>query len=277
MPESILALDQGTTSSRAILFDRNATAIAVAQQEFPQLLSSPGHVEHDPSTLWESQLATAKQVLAKVDVNDVGGIGITNQRETTILWDKQTGKPIHNAVVWQSRISTPICDRLRSDGIDQVVRDRTGLLLDAYFSATKIMYLLETIDGARQAAEAGDLLFGTVDTFLIWHLTGGKSHITDVSNASRTMLMNIETLEWDQELLRIFEIPESLLPKIVDSSGIVAETDSKIFGKSLPISGIAGDQQAASFGQTCFEVGAVKNTYGTGAFALMNIGNRPVQ
>lgn len=276
MPRYILALDQGTTSSRSILFDHDARIVSVAQQEFRQILPTPGHVEHDPEDLWNSQIETAQGALGKVALEEVAAIGITNQRETTIVWDKRTGKPIHNAIVWQSRISSPICDRLRSDGLEETIRQKTGLVLDAYFSASKIMHLLETVEGARQAADEGHLLFGTVDCYLVWRLTGGKRHVTDASNASRTMMLNVETLEWDDELLAAYHIPKSMLPEIVDCSGKFAETDPQIFGETIPISGMAGDQQAASFGQTCFDQGMVKNTYGTGAFALMNIGPKPV-
>lgn len=275
-PKYILAFDQGTTSSRAMLLDHEAQVVSVAQQEFRQILPTPGHVEHDPEDLWKTQLETAQGALGKVDVAHVAAIGITNQRETTIVWDKRTGKPIHNAIVWQSRISSPICDRLRKEGVHEVVRQKTGLVLDAYFSATKLMYLLETVQGARQAAEAGHLLFGTVDSYLVWRLTSGKRHVTDVSNASRTMLMNLQTLQWDDELLQTLDIPRAMLPEIVDCSGPIAETDPGLFGRAIPITGMAGDQQAASFGQTCFDKGMVKNTYGTGAFALMNIGDQPV-
>lgn len=276
MPRYVLALDQGTTSSRAILFDHDARIVSSAQEEFRQILPSPGHVEHDPDDIWNTQLSTVRGALGKVDLSEVAAIGITNQRETTIVWDKRTGKPIHNAIVWQSRISSPICDRLRREGLEETIRQKTGLVLDAYFSATKLMHLLETVDGARQAAEEGHLLFGTVDCYLVWKLTGGKQHVTDVSNASRTMMLNVATLQWDEELLTAYRIPKSMLPQLVDCSGKFAETDPSIFGESIAIAGMAGDQQAASFGQTCFDQGMVKNTYGTGAFALMNIGSQPV-
>ncbi len=276
MPQYILAIDQGTTSSRSILFDHDARIVSVAQEEFRQILPKPGHVEHDPEDIWTSQLNTVQGALGKVALEEIAAIGITNQRETTIVWDKRTGKPIHNAIVWQSRISSYLCDRLRQEGHEETIRQKTGLVLDAYFSATKLMHLLETVDGARQAAEQGHLLFGTVDCFLVWNLTGGTRHVTDVSNASRTMMLNYETLDWDDELLAAYNIPRQMLPEIVDCSGKFAETDPSVLGASIPIAGMAGDQQAASFGQTCFDQGMVKNTYGTGAFALMNIGDKPV-
>jgi len=276
MPQYLLAIDQGTTSSRSILFDHDARIVSVAQEEFRQILPTPGHVEHDPEDIWNSQLNTVQGALGKVALEEVAAIGITNQRETTFVWDKRTGKPIHNAIVWQSRVSSYLCDRLRKEGLEETIRQKTGLVLDAYFSATKLMHLLETVDGARQAAEDGHLLFGTVDCFLVWKLTGGKRHVTDVSNASRTMMLNYETLDWDDELLAAYNIPRQMLPEIVDCSGKFAETDPAILGTSIPIAGMAGDQQAASFGQTCFDQGMVKNTYGTGAFALMNIGDEPV-
>lgn len=276
MPQYILAIDQGTTSSRSILFDHDARIVSVAQEEFRQILPTPGHVEHDPEDIWNSQLNTVHGALGKVALEEVAAIGITNQRETTFVWDKRTGKPIHNAIVWQSRVSSYLCDRLRKEGLEETIRQKTGLVLDAYFSATKLMHLLETVDGARQAAEDGHLLFGTVDCYLVWKLTGGKRHVTDVSNASRTMMLNYEALDWDDELLAAYNIPRQMLPEIVDCSGKFAETDPAIFGASIPIAGMAGDQQAASFGQTCFDQGMVKNTYGTGAFALMNIGDKPV-
>lgn len=276
MAKYVLAIDQGTTSSRSILFDHDAQIVSAAQEEFPQILPAPGNVEHAPNDIWNSQLNTILGAMGKVAPEEIAAIGITNQRETTIVWDKRTGQPIHNAIVWQSRVSSPICDRLRADGIEETIRKHTGLVLDAYFSATKLIHLLETIDGARAAAEAGHLLFGTIDSYLVWRLTGGKTHVTDVSNASRTMMLNFESLDWDDELLAAYKIPRSMLPEIVDCSGKFAETDPAILGHAIPIAGMAGDQQAASFGQTCFDQGMVKNTYGTGAFALMNIGDKPV-
>lgn len=278
MQKYILALDQGTTSSRAILFDHNGEAVASDQREFEQILPHSGHVEHKVEDLWESQLGTAKGAIEKggIQPEQIAAIGITNQRETTIVWDKQTGKPIHNAIVWQSRISSPICDRLKSEGHEQWIREKTGLVIDAYFSATKLKYLLDNVEGSRAKAKRGELLFGTVDCYMIWRLTEGKCHVTDVSNASRTMMMDLHSRQWDDELLELLGIPHAMLPEIVPSSGIVGETAPSIFGRSIPIAGIAGDQQAATFGQTCFDIGSAKNTYGTGAFALMNIGSTPV-
>jgi glycerol kinase len=273
----ILSLDQGTTSSRSILFGRDGRAIATAQQEFPQILPSPGHVEHDPEAIWQSQLSTAKRVLAeaKIATKDVAAIGIANQRETTVLWEKATGKPVANAIVWQSRISAPICERLKAAGHEPLFRERTGLLLDPYFSGTKIAHLLENTPGLKQRAERGEILFGTVDSFLIWRLTGGKRHVTDVSNASRTLLLNIHTLQWDDELLKLLGVPRAMLPEVRPSSDVYGETEESLFGAKIPIAGDAGDQQAATFGQACFEPGSAKNTYGTGCFMLLNIGDKP--
>jgi glycerol kinase len=278
MPSHVLALDQGTTSSRAILFGRNAQPAGTAQQEFPQLFPSPGHVEHDPEAIWSSQLATAKEALqkAKVAAADVAAIGVTNQRETTVLWDRHTGKPVANAIVWQSRITAPVCEQLKRDGHEQTFRDKTGLVVDAYFSGTKVRHLLDTVSGLRARAERGDILFGTVDTFLIWRLTGGKVHATDYSNASRTLLFNILTLDWDDELLRILKVPRAMLPEVRPSSEVYSQTDPALLGAAIPIAGNAGDQQAATFGQACFSPGDAKNTYGTGCFMLMNTGHQPV-
>ena len=278
MREHVLALDQGTTSSRAIVFSKNGSAVAKAQQEFAQLFPQPGHVEHDPEAIWESQLTTARQALAEsgVDADQVAALGITNQRETTILWERDTGKPVANAIVWQSRITAELCERLRNDGYEDTFKQKTGLVLDAYFSGTKIRYLLDQIDGLRARAERGEVLFGTVDTFLAWRLSGGKLHITDVSNASRTLLFNIHTLDWDDELLGILDIPRAILPAVRSSSEVYGETDPALFGAAIPIAGIAGDQQAATFGQGCFDSGQAKNTYGTGCFLLMNTGDQPV-
>jgi glycerol kinase len=275
---SILSLDQGTTSSRAIVFGRDGRSVAQAQYEFPQLMPSPGEVEHDPETIWGSQLRSAQEALqqAKLKADDIAAIGITNQRETTILWERDTGRPIGNAIVWQSRVSAPICERLKKAGLEDFVHQRTGLLLDPYFSGTKITHLLEKDSGLRARAERGEILFGTVDSYLIWRLTGGQRHVTDPSNASRTLLMNLRTLEWDEELLKIFGVPRAMLPEIVPSSGICGETDEQHFGRRIPIAGVAGDQQAATFGQACFAPGAAKNTYGTGCFLLLNIGEQPV-
>ncbi|MBW3542553.1 MAG: glycerol kinase GlpK [Planctomycetes bacterium] len=279
MPKLILALDQGTTSSRAILFGRDGRPVHAAQQEFEQLYPRPGHVEHDPEAIWSSQLAVARRVLEESSVSpaDVAAVGLTNQRETTVLWDRATGRPVANAIVWQSRASAGICERLKADGLEEVFRDKTGLVIDAYFSGTKIKLLLDSIDGLRRRAQAGEVLFGTVDSFLVWRLTGGRLHITDYSNASRTLLFNIHTLDWDDELLRILDIPRAMLPEVRPSSEVYAETDPAHFGAAVPIAGIAGDQQAATFGQGCFAPGSAKNTYGTGCFLLMNTGTEPVE
>ncbi|MBL4883699.1 MAG: glycerol kinase GlpK [Planctomycetaceae bacterium] len=277
MSQYILALDQGTTSSRAILFDDQGQPVAQEQQEFRQIFPSPGHVEHDPKEIWESQLTVARSVLAnsQTDADNIAAIGITNQRETIVLWERETGKTIGNAIVWQSRISNHICDRLKAEGLEQTIREKTGLVLDPYFSGTKLTWLLENDSELKSRASRGEILCGTIDSYLIWKLTGGKSHVTDVSNASRTLLFDIHTQEWCDELLKIFGVPRAMLPEVVDSSGVVAHTDPEIFGKSIPIAGVAGDQQAATFGQICFEPGMAKNTYGTGCFMLMNIGNKP--
>src|SRR3954463_7340697 len=273
----ILALDQGTTSSRSILFGRDGREVASAQQEFSQILPSSGHVEHDPEAIWQSQLSTAKRVLeqAKIAADDIAAIGITNQRETTVLWEKATGKPVANAIVWQSRISAPICERLKAAGHEPLFRERTGLLLDPYFSGTKIAHLLENTPGLKARAERGDILFGTVDSFLIWRLTGGKRHVTDVSNASRTLLLNIHTLQWDDELLALLGVPRCMLPEVHSNSEVYGETSAELFGAAIPVAGAAGDQQAALFGQACFKPGMAKNTYGTGCFMLLNIGDKP--
>jgi glycerol kinase len=273
----VLALDQGTTSSRAILFGHDGQPAAVAQQEFPQILPSPGIVEHDPEAIWSSQLAVAREVLKKAAVaaTDIAAIGVTNQRETTILWDRQTGRPVSNAIVWQSRISAPICDQLKADGAEPIVQQKTGLVIDAYFSGTKIKFLLDNNPGLRSQADRGEILFGTVDSYLIWRLTGGKLHVTDVTNASRTMLFNLHTLQWDDELLKLLDVPRAMLPEVRSCSEIYGETLPELFGTPIPISGCAGDQQAATFGQACFEVGSAKNTYGTGCFMLLNVGQKP--
>jgi glycerol kinase len=274
----VLALDQGTTSSRAIVFDRTGTCIAVAQQEFPQLFPGPGHVEHNPEDIWSTQVATARDAIARANATaaEIAAIGVTNQRETTVLWERATGKPIANAIVWQSRITAPICDRLKAAGHEPVIRQKTGLVVDAYFSGTKIKHLLDSHDGLRARAARGEILFGTIDTFLIWRLTGGKQHVTDVSNASRTLLFNIHTLEWDDELLKILDVPRAMLPEVRSSSETYGETEPALFGAAIPIAGVAGDQQAALFGQACFEPGSAKNTYGTGCFMLLNTGSAPV-
>ena len=278
MTKYVLALDQGTTSSRAILFNHEGQPIASAQQEFEQILPSPGHVEHDPEAIWNSQLTTAKDAISSggVSVEEIAAIGVTNQRETVVLWEKSTGKPVANAVVWQSRISAPICEQLKHNGLEPLFNEKTGLVVDPYFSGTKIKHLLDHDEGLRRRGEKGEILFGTVDSFLIWRLTGGKVHVTDVSNACRTLLFNIHTRCWDDELLGILGVPRPMLPEVKASSEVYGETDAELFGAAIPIAGIAGDQQAATFGQACFEKGMAKNTYGTGCFALMNTGDQPV-
>jgi glycerol kinase len=274
----VLALDQGTTSSRSILFGRDGRAVATAQREFPQIFPGPGLVEHDPEAIWSSQMATAKEAMAKAGAGakDIAAIGITNQRETTILWDRHTGKPVANAIVWQSRVSAPICEKLKADGKEELFRSRTGLVVDAYFSGTKIKHLLDTVPGLRARAEKGDVRFGTVDTFLLWRLTGGRVHATDPSNASRTLLYNINSMQWDDELLAILGVPRALLPEVKSSSEVYGQTESDLLGGAIPIAGDAGDQQAATFGQACFTPGSAKNTYGTGCFMLLNTGSKPV-
>jgi len=274
----VLALDQGTTSSRSIVFGRDGRAVATAQREFPQIFPGPGLVEHDPEAIWSSQLETAREAMAKAKASakDIAAIGITNQRETTILWDRATGKPVANAIVWQSRVSAPICEKLKADGHEELFRSRTGLVVDAYFSGTKIKHLLDTIPGLRARAEKGEILFGTVDTFLLWRLTGGRVHVTDPSNASRTLLYNINSMQWDDELLAILGVPRALLPEVKSSSEVYGQTDPDLLGGAIPIAGDAGDQQAATFGQACFTPGSAKNTYGTGCFMLLNTGSKPV-
>ena len=278
-PEYILALDQGTTSSRAILFDRQGRATAVAQQEFEQLYPQPGWVEHRPEDIWSSQLNAAHVVLRESDVkaDQIAAIGITNQRETTIIWDRETGEPIHNAIVWQCRRTAADCDRMRGEGLAPLFQQRTGLVLDAYFSGTKVRWLLDNVPGARDLAKQGKLAFGTVDSWLIWKLTGGRVHATDPSNASRTLLFNIERGEWDDELLAALDVPREVLPHVAPSSAMIGETDAALFGRAIPIAGDAGDQQAALFGQVCTTPGMSKNTYGTGCFMLLNTGTEPVR
>jgi len=278
MSRYVLALDQGTTSSRAIVFGREGRVVASAQQELPQIFPAPGEVEHDPEAIWSSQLAVAREALQKAGTSaaELAAIGLTNQRETTILWERGTGRPVSNAIVWQSRVSAPLCDVLKREGYEDVFRSRTGLVLDAYFSGTKVKYLLDTMPGLRARAERGDVLFGTVDTFLIWRLTGGKRHVTDASNASRTLMFDIHTLDWDDELLRILGVPRRMLPEVRPSSEVYGHTDPELLGAAVPIAGAAGDQQAALFGQACFEPGSAKNTYGTGCFVLLNTGKTPV-
>ncbi|MGD6855806.1 glycerol kinase GlpK [Bacillus infantis] len=280
MGKYILALDQGTTSSRAILFDKNGEIVETAQQEFEQFFPKPGWVEHDASEIWTSILACMASVLRKADVGpeEIAGIGITNQRETAVVWDKHTGKPVYHAIVWQSRQTEPICRDLREQGYNDLFNSKTGLLLDPYFSGTKVKWILDHVEGAREKAENGDLLFGTIDTWLVYKLSGGKVHVTDYSNASRTLMYNIYDLKWDDELLDILTVPKSMLPEVRPSSEVYAHTvDYHFFGHNVPIAGIAGDQQAALFGQACFEKGMAKNTYGTGCFMLMNTGEEPVK
>ena len=272
----ILALDQGTTSSRAIVFDSNSRIVAVDQREFPQIFSRSGWVEHDPEIIWKTQLATARQALrqANLTASDIAAIGITNQRETTVVWDRDTGNPIANAIVWQDRRTADFCDALKKDKADRLIRRLTGLELDAYFSATKINWLLKHTNGAKAKAKAGRLAFGTIDTWLLWKLTGGRAHKTDVSNASRTMLFNIRTGQWDDRLLELFDIPRSMMPEVTNSSGLLTETSA--LGGNIPVAGVAGDQQAALFGQCCHRSGMAKCTYGTGCFLLMHTGNKPM-
>ncbi len=275
----ILSLDQGTTSSRAIVFDKSGKIIAVSQKEFTQIYPKPSWVEHNAIEIWDSQLQVVQSVLKDNDIapSDIAAIGITNQRETTLIWDKKTGEPIHNAIVWQDRRTAAICDQLKARNLEDYIRSNTGLVIDAYFSGTKVKWLLDNVPGAREKAEKGDLLFGTMDTWLIWKLTGGKVHATDYSNASRTLLYNIRELKWDDKMLEELQVPSSLLPEVRDSSGDFGETEAAFFGGvSIPIRGVAGDQQAALFGQTCFKAGMAKNTYGTGCFMLMNTGQEMI-
>jgi len=274
----ILALDQGTTSSRAILFNHSGEIEFVSQKSFEQIYPTPGWVEHDPNEIWSSQVSVAAEVIAKAGISgrEVAAIGITNQRETTVVWDRETGEPVYNAIVWQDRRTAKYCDELKEQGHAETIKEKTGLVLDAYFSATKLKWILDHVEGAREKAEAGKLCFGTVDTFLVWKLTRGKMFITDVSNASRTMLLNIHTLEWDNDLLELFNIPRAILPEVKQSSEIYGETATTLFSTKIPIAGIAGDQQAALFGQMCTTPGMVKNTYGTGCFLLMNTGKEAV-
>ena len=278
MAKYVMALDAGTTSNRCILFNEKGEICSVAQKEFTQYFPKPGWVEHDADEFWSTQLGVAVEAMSKIGATakDIAAIGITNQRETVIVWDKKTGEPVYYAIVWQCRRTAEYCDGLKEQGLTDMIRKKTGLIIDAYFSATKIRWILEHVEGARERAERGELLFGTVETWLIWKLTGGKAHVTDYSNASRTMLFNINTLEWDEEILKILDIPRSMLPKPMPSSCIYAETDPAYFGGAIPIGGAAGDQQAALFGQTCFQAGEAKNTYGTGCFLLMNTGEKPV-
>lgn len=278
MDKYIMALDLGTTSCRCIIFDKNGRICSAAQKEFTQYFPQPGWVEHDAEEIWATQTGLMYEAMSKIDItiNEIAGIGITNQRETTVLWDKETGRPVHKAIVWQCRRTAGYCDELKKLGMAEFFRSKTGLVLDAYFSATKLRWLLDNAIGARERAEKGELLFGTVDSWIIWKLTGGKVHVTDYSNASRTMLFNIHTLKWDEEILRVLKIPQQILPEVKPSSHVYGYTDSKLFGREVPIAGAGGDQQCALFGQTCFERGEVKNTYGTGGFMLMNTGTAPV-
>ncbi|GEN54390.1 glycerol kinase GlpK [Halobacillus faecis] len=280
MKQYILSIDQGTTSSRAILFNHEGKIVETAQKEFEQHFPKPGWVEHDANEIWTSVLACIADVLRKSDIeaSQVAGIGITNQRETTVVWDKNTGKPIYKAIVWQSRQTQSICNELKEQGLEQTFRDKTGLLLDPYFAGTKVKWILDNVDGAREKAENGDLMFGTIDTWLVYKLSGQKAHVTDYSNASRTLMYNIHDLKWDDELLEILDVPKSMLPEVKPSSEVYADTvDYHFFGKEVPIAGIAGDQQAALFGQACFEKGMGKNTYGTGGFMLLNTGEEAVK
>jgi glycerol kinase len=277
LPTYILSLDQGTTSSRAIIFNKEGEIVSLAQREFTQIYPQPGWVEHDAKEIWSTQITVATEAVLKAQTTpaNIAAIGITNQRETTVVWDKETGAPVHNAIVWQDRRTASYCNSLKEQGHDKTIQEKTGLIVDAYFSATKIKWILDEVPGARQKAEEGKLAFGTVDSWLIWNLTGGKVHATDVTNASRTMIYNINTLQWDDALLKLFNIPKSMLPQVCSSSEIVGETSGQIFAAKIPIAGIAGDQQAALFGQMCTKPGMVKNTYGTGCFMLMNIGTKP--
>ena len=277
MSKYILSIDQGTTSSRAIIFNHNGEIVAIAQREFTQIYPKAGWVEHDPMEIWSTQLAVVTEVIVKagLTVSDIDSIGITNQRETTVVWDKETGMPIYNAIVWQDRRTSVYCDEIKTQGLAPKIQEKTGLIIDSYFSATKARWILENVTGAREKAEAGKLAFGTIDTWLIWKLTAGEKHVTDVTNASRTMLYNIHTLSWDEELLELFSIPKSMLPEVKSSSEVYGETAGRILAAKIPIAGIAGDQQSALFGQMCTEIGMVKNTYGTGCFMLMNIGAKP--
>ena len=276
----IMALDRGTTSSRCIIFDKDGNIIKVAQKEFEQIYPKPGWVEHDAMEIWGSQSGVMREAVDTAGINpeEIAAIGITNQRETTVVWDKKTGKPIYNAIVWQCRRTSEICDELKEKGLTECIREKTGLIIDAYFSATKVKWILDNVEGARERAKKGELLFGTIDTWLIWKLTGGRVHVTDYSNASRTMMYNINTLEWDKDILKELDIPEIMLPEVKESSCVYGYTDSGLFADiKIPIAGCAGDQQSALFGQNCFEEGTAKNTYGTGCFLLMNTGEKPVK
>ena len=278
MAKYVLALDQGTTSSRAILFNHDGAIVSTAQQEFPQIYPAPGLVEHDPEAIWSSQLAVGREAMNKAGASatDVAAIGITNQRETTVVWEKSTGKPVFNAIVWQSRLTVPICDALKAKGFDKEIRERTGLVTDAYFSGTKVKWILDNVPGVREKAQRGEILFGNIDTFLMWRLSKGRVHATDPSNASRTLMYNIYNLDWDDVILKELGVPRAMLPTVMASSGVFGETDPEFFGGAIKLAGDAGDQQAATFGQACYEPGMSKNTYGTGNFMLMNTGAKGV-
>ncbi|HRI23999.1 MAG TPA: glycerol kinase GlpK [Ferruginibacter sp.] len=278
MQQYILALDQGTTSSRAIIFDKKGSIVAMAQKEFNQIFPQPGWVEHDANEIWSTQLGVAAEAITKAGLSpeNIAAIGITNQRETTVVWERATGKPVYNAIVWQDRRTAPFCDELKAKGLDKIITEKTGLIVDAYFSATKVKWILDNVKDARKKAANGELCFGTIDSWLVWNLTKGQMHVTDVSNASRTMLCNIHTLQWDGELQKIFDIPGNMLPQVRSSSEVYGNTQNILTAHNIPIAGIAGDQQAALFGQMCTQPGMVKNTYGTGCFMLMNTGNKPV-
>ena len=278
MEQYIMALDAGTTSNRAIVFDREGRIVSVAQKEFTQIFPQPGWVEHDANEIWSTMLGVAVEALAKSGATpkDIKGIGITNQRETTIVWDKETGEPVSNAIVWQCRRTSEFCDSLKEQGYTDMIREKTGLVIDAYFSATKLKWILDNVPGVRERAEKGELLFGTVDTWLLWKLTKGRCHMTDYSNASRTMMYNIKALKWDEDILKLLDIPACMLPEVHDSSEVYGLASKHILGGEIPVAGIAGDQQAALFGQQCFSKGDAKNTYGTGCFLLMNTGDEPV-
>jgi len=278
MSHYILALDQGTTSSRSIVFDKHGNIISVAQKEFRQIFPEPGWVEHDADEIWSTQFGTMAEAVAKANITmkQIAGIGITNQRETTVVWDKITGIPVYNAIVWQDRRTAAFCDELKSANYAIPIQEKTGLIIDAYFSATKLKWILDNVKGAREKAENGELAFGTIDSWLVWKLSGGELHITDVSNASRTMILNIHTGQWDEELLKLFTIPKAVLPEVKPSSKVYGVTGSTVPDSRIPIAGIAGDQQAALFGQLCTQPGMVKNTYGTGCFMLMNTGKRTI-
>jgi glycerol kinase len=279
MARYILALDQGTTSSRAIVFDEEGHPVATAQKQYPQIYPQPGWVEHDPMEIWSSQISVAAEAIARAGIHssNIAAIGVTNQRETTLIWDRKTGQPIHNAIVWQCRRTADRCEQLKAEGHAAEIRAKTGLVVDAYFSGTKVAWILDHVPGSRERAARGELCFGTVDTWLLWNLSGGRLHITDVSNASRTMLLNIHTQQWDADLLKLLNVPPEILPEVKPSSMVYGETDPQLFGVAIPLAGVAGDQEAATFGQTCFTPGMVKNTYGTGCFMLMNTGTRAVE